>query len=189
MSGRDKYYVMTAEDPDRMLLYSMPALPDFLNNSWTFGKRFTQEPQEPIRVEIQPGFEHKELLPFFDYPPLVNQSFLDALQEAGVDNVVAYDAEIVSEDGSIVHKGYKAINIIGLIKAAGLGTVFTGDSRLIDASIDSLEIDSKTTSGALMFRLAESTSAIVVHERVKKVIESRIFKSVVFREPKDFLAP
>jgi hypothetical protein len=184
----NRYYVMAAENPDRMLLYSMPDLPDDLSDDWLFGKPFSVEPEEPIRVTIQEGFEKKQLLPFFDHPPLVSAEFLKALQDAGVDNVVAYDAEICSEDERIIHRGYKAINIIGVIEAAAAGTVFTGDSRSFDAAIEGLEIDPEATRDALMFRLAENQSAIVVHERVKRAIEAGNFHSVVFREPETFVS-
>lgn len=188
MTDDTSYYIMAAENPDRMLLYSMPPLPDDLEDDWMFGKPFTVEPAEPIRVLIQEGFEEKQLLPFFDEPPVVSEEFLEALREAGVDNIVAYDVEIVSDDGSVTHHGYKAINIIGLVKAAGPETEFTGDSRLIDASMDSLQIDPSAPGAALMFRLAENISAIVVHEQVKRAIEARGFHSVVFRDPESFLA-
>ena len=189
MPTDSKYYVMAAQNPDRMLLYSMGQLPDDLNDSWPFGQMFTQTPAEPVRVEIREGFENKELLPFFDHPPLVNDAFLQTLRDSGVDNIIAFEAEIHSEDESIVHKGYNAINIVGLIRAAGPGTAFTGTSQLIDASIDSLEIDPNVATDLLMFRLAENTSTIVVHEKVKIAVEAEGFHSVVFREPGDFLAP
>lgn len=185
----EKYYIMATENPDQMLLYSMPDLPDDISDSWMSGEPFTEEPEEPITVEICTGYEQKELLPFFDDPPVVSTEFLQALIDSGIDNIVPYEVEIRSEDGTVVHRGFKAINIIGKVKAAGMSTVYTGPTRIIDASIDSLEIEPGAARSLLMFRLAENVSAIVVHERVKEVIEARGFHSIVFREPGDYLAP
>ncbi|MDH5182035.1 MAG: hypothetical protein OEZ39_12365 [Gammaproteobacteria bacterium] len=184
----DEFYIMTSEDPDQMLLYSMPNLPDDLKNDWMFGTPFTIEPDEPIEVEIQEGFEKSKPLAYFDEPPVASQEFVDALNEAGVDNIMAYDVVLVSEDGKIKLEGYKAINVIGLVKAAGPGTVYLGDSRLIDAGIDGLELEPRSIKGLLMFRLAEDTSAVVVHEKVKKHLESKGFESLVFTEPDDYFS-
>ncbi len=184
----NRYYIMESRDPDRMLLYSMPELPQEDHDSWMFGQPFTEEPTIPIEVEIQERYLNAKLLPFFEDPPLVTLDFYQTLLDAGVDNLMAYDAEIVSEDRKIRHKGYKAINIIGLIRAAGPGTVYIGGKRLIDAAIDGLEIVPQAALGLFMFRLAESISAIVVHEKVKNLIEQRGFGSIVFIEPTNYLS-
>ncbi|WP_444993941.1 hypothetical protein [Aliikangiella sp. IMCC44359] len=184
---KDKYYFLTAQNPERMLLYGMPDLPDDMNNSWMFGQTFTEEPEQPIHVEITEGFENKQLLPFFDEPPIASQAFVDALIEIGVDNIITYDVLLHNEDYSVTYEGYKAINIIGLIKAAGPGTVYLGDSKLIDASIESLELEPRSIKGLYIFRLAESITTIVVHEKVKRHLESKGFHSLVFTEPGDAL--
>lgn len=187
-NGMDRYYIMSSENPDQMLLYSMPDLPEDIDDDWGFGQLFTIEPEQPIEVEIQSGFEHKTPLPWFDEPPIVSQEFLDALLECGVNNIVAYDVVLHSEDHSVTLDGYKAINIIGLVKAAGEGTVFVGDSTLIDASIDTLELEPRSIKGLLMFRLAENTSAVVVHEKVKNHLEARGFDYLVFKEPTEYFS-
>ncbi|MDH5182036.1 MAG: hypothetical protein OEZ39_12360 [Gammaproteobacteria bacterium] len=184
----DKYYIMTSEDPDRMLLYSMPDLPEDMEDDWMFGTPFTVEPDEPIEVEIQEGFEKKKPLPWFDGQSVASKEFVNALVEVGVDNIMVYDAVLVSENGKTRIEGYKAINVIGLVKAAGPGTVYLGDSRLIDAGIDGLELEPRSIKGLLMFRLAEDTSAVVVHEKVKKHLEAKGFESLVFTEPGEYFS-
>lgn len=184
----DKYFILSSKDPDRMLLYSMPDLPDDMEDSWLSGHPFSIEPDQPIHIEIQEGYESKNLLPYFDEPPVVSQAFYDALLEAGVDNIIPYDVVLQSEDQSVLHKGYKAINIIGLVKAAGPGTVYLGDSRLVDASIESLDVEPRSIKGLLMFRLAEDVSAVVIHEKVKNHLESKGFKSLVFTDPGEYLS-
>lgn len=39
----EKYYLIAARNPDRMLLYSMPDLPEDMDNDWVFGQPFTVE--------------------------------------------------------------------------------------------------------------------------------------------------
>lgn len=186
---KDSYYVLDTENPDGILLSGMPSPTDKpLIDRWLKGSPFTRPlKQEPIVVTILAGNEHSELMPYFGAEPVMSNAFHQALVEAGVDNMDAYDCILRSEDGTVEYKGFKAVNIIGVIRATGEGTEFTGDSRLIDASMDRMAVDPKKTFGALMFRLAENLSTVVVHESVKRYIEKKGFPSIVFRDPGDTL--
>ena len=187
-----KYYVLDSYgnnhkgEENRMLLYGIP---NPRLDGWLSGHKFKQSPKEPVVVTIQPGEEYADLLPYFGTPNVMSNAFYKALCDAGVDNVDVYDAVLRSEDGKVEFKGFKAFNILGLVRAADLKrTVFNGPpgTRLIDASIDSLAIDPNKARGLLMFRLMENVSAIVVHERVKRFIEPMNFPYVQFTEPKNW---
>lgn len=187
--ARSQYYILDSGNPNRMLLYPPPN--PSLRDRWMSGRRFVKPPTEPVVATIQPGYEKSELVPYFDAARMMNVAMHDALRSAGVDNLDAYDAEIRSEDGSIVHRGYKAFNLIGLVQAADLKkTVFNDPpaSRVIDASIEHLVIDDTKVGGLLMFRLAEFVGAVIVHEKVRRVIEARRIRDVVFREPHEFVS-
>lgn len=188
-ANKPHYYVLDSESPDMMLLFDIPD-PSF-DDDWYGGRRFETQPQEPIIIRIIPDNEQGDLLPYFGTTCVMSDAFYDALHEAGVDNLEVFEAVIQSKDGTIVHAGYKAFNIVGLVRAADLSkTKFTDDnpSRLIDASIEALEIDPDKAHGLLMFRLAEYVGAVLVHEKVKQVIEAKKFPYIVFREPGDFVS-
>lgn len=183
-----KYYILSAENPERMLLSGMPKPTDKREDRWLKGSPFKNPlKQDPIVVTILAGNEHSDLMPYFGAEPVMSNEFYQSLVDAGVDNLDAYDCILRSEDGSVEYTGFKAVNIIGVISATGEGTAFTGDSRLIDAGMDQVAIDANKTYGALMFRLAENVSTVVVHERVKRHIEKKGFPSIVFREPEQTL--
>ncbi len=120
----------------------------------------------------------------------MSDEFYKLLCEAGVDNLDVYDAVLRSGDGRAEYKGFKAFNVIGLVRAADLSkTVFRpGSSDLIDASIDSLAIGPAKAQGLLMFRLAEYVSAVIVHERVKDAIEPLHLPYVQFNDPGNFVS-
>lgn len=188
-TNKDKYYILASENPDRMLLSYFPDPTDepFVD-FWLKGSPFVNSvKQNPIIATILEGHEHRELMPYYDSEPIMSNEFYQALVDAGVDNLDAYDCILRSEDGTVEYKGFKAVNIIGVIRATGEGTVFSGESRLIDASMDKVVIDSRKTMNVLMFRLAENLSTVVVHERVKRYIEKKSFPSIVFRDPGDTL--
>jgi hypothetical protein len=189
----DKYYIISADyddgdDDGAMMLGSMPDLPDNMNDNWMFGQPFTVELEQPIFVSIMEGEENCTRLNFFKNPPIASNEFVDALIEVGVDNIVTYDVVLRSRtDSSFTIEGYKAINIIGLVKAAGPGTVYLTDSRIGDASMKNVELEPRSLKGLYMFRQAESMRTIVVHEKVKQHLEAKGFKALVFTDPGDAL--
>ena len=172
-----------------MLLYSIedPSLED----SWFHGRPFTSPPTTPIIVGIQEGYEKSHLLPFFGTPPVMSNEFYRALVAAGVDNLDVYDSALQSDDKKVVYEGFKAFNVLGLVRAADLEkTPFEegNPSRLVDASITNLPIDPERARDLSLFRLAEYAGAVIVHERIKQALEKLQFPGVVFRDPADFVS-
>lgn len=60
------------------------------------------------------------------------------------------------------------------------------DGPMVSVDFDSLAIDAARARGALMFRLAESVSGIVVHESVRKAVEAAGIDSLSFTVPADW---
>ncbi len=180
----DNYFVIKSKGSGRMMLWN-PS--DGVGDaSWTSGNLFRQAPPQPVLMQILAGYEQDELPDFKLTPTVMSSALHDVLLKAGVDNIDVYDAIIASEDGSIRHEGFKAYNLIGVVSATDFAkTVFSpsNPSRAIDASIDSLAIDVKKVTGVLMFRLAENTSVILVHPRVKEALEAANFESIYFMAP------
>lgn len=183
------YYILDSQNPKRMLLGSLedPSLGD----CWLYGRSFSERPSTPVIVGIIPGYERAELMDYFGTPPVMSDKFYKALVEVGVDNLDVYDAVLASEDDKTQYKGFKAVNIIGLVAATDRArTKFAPEnpSRLIDATIDQLAIDPDKARGLYMFRLAEYVGAVVVHEKVKAAIEKHGFKHVVFYDPAKYIS-
>ena len=57
------------------------------------------------------------------------------------------------------------------------------DENLISMDFHSLSIDGFKTHEALMFRLAENISAVLVHERVRTIIDSKGINTLTWYEP------
>jgi hypothetical protein len=167
------YFVLDSGDPDMALFFSLvnPSPRD----RWWSGRKFSKPPQLPIKAVIRPDNESGKLLAYHNPVNLMSDALADIIVGVGVDNLDLYEAVIADERGNVLRRGYKAFNLIGLIRAADLqGTVFLpgNESRMIDASFEELKLDPNKTRGALMFRLAENVSLVVVHERVARVIEA-----------------
>lgn len=120
--------------------------------------------------------------------PLFRSDFIQALAAGGVDNIDYYPAEIREPDGSRVYGNYKAANIVGLVAAADMAksraTVRTG-GPVIDVEFDDLVLDPGKARGALIFRLAEATGSIFVHQRLRDHLLASGFHNLEFIPPGD----
>ena len=174
------------EDQNRAALGEVRGLKDVY---WTTGRRFSSPIPTPVEVFLDPWYPGV-MVPMFDRGILLfSDAMIAALQEAGVDNLDCYPAVIKDTVKGITYKDYKAVNIIGIIACADLGkskhTAF-GDP-LIDVDFDSLAIDEAKTRDALMFRLAECVSGIVVHEKVKEHLEAKGIAYLDFTPPGEWV--
>jgi len=174
-------------DRSRALLNYKPDVPF---RSWWSGAKFRtdpgappflRDPQPPIRATIEAGYSDGTLLEFYDNPvPLMTERLHAALLAAGVSNLDTYPAVIVDPAADKTYGGYVAFNLVGKIKAADLG------KSAFDPSLpwfDSLELDPQATRGMLLFRLAESSNAILIHAKVKAAVEAAGITTLTYIPP------
>lgn len=137
---------------------------------------FTLDPYEPR----SPAEDQYMGAVIYTNPPVWRDDFIAALQECGTYNFDLYNVAIHDPDDGTVHTNYKAVNVLGLIAAADMdkstATVHDG-IPLIDVDFDELVVDETKTNDIQMFRLAESTNAILVHERLRDALLERGFGS------------
>jgi hypothetical protein len=183
------YYILSAKDlRDTESIARIGTGPDIEDVDWYEGVRFTTPIPQPLRFTLDPSVEGS--VPFFlDWTiPLMHGELIAGLKEAGVDNLDLYDAIVLDEETGEEFTDFKAVNVIGAIAAADLGASKYSTEEgttLVSMQFDSLVIDEKKTGSVLLFRLAECVSAIVVHEKIRKVLKARDVL-VGFIEPKDF---
>jgi hypothetical protein len=175
------YYVMTCEGmyPARPIRKS----PFFMRGPWFTGQPITYNVPQPLEYELDPDYEG-DLKPFYrEAAPIMRQDLLEALHAGGVDNLQLFDAVVTDPTTGQSFTNYKAVNVIGAVSAADMAQstrMGAGDSTMVDVDFDSLVIDEARPRGTLLFRLAESVGAIVVHDRVKQVIEARAIPGMTF---------
>lgn len=123
-------------------------------------------------------------------PPLFHKDLITAINECGVDNLETFDVKIIDPTTHEVCEDYKAINVVGLIKAVDMsGSVATVHSEdgLGDTDFDSVKLDEVAIRGLKMFRLAESVNAIVIHNLVKEHLEAKGGFELTFTEPEKWV--
>lgn len=143
---------------------------------------FVLEPLNPKSDQHGP-----EMPALFKIPvPLFRDDLLAAMAAGGVDNLDAYDAVVREPDGSRSYTNYKAVNVVGLVAAADMArskaTVHPG-GPVIDVEFDDLVLDPARARGALIFRLAEATASIFVHDRLRRHLLASGFDELTFLPP------
>ena len=173
-----KYYEL---QPDIFAKYG-PEIAQVLPDDITFrGGAIIQEPL-PVPLifttrhsaQEPPKGMHSRLI------PVMSDSLIAALQQAGVDNLQCFPAEMRSSVDGTVWKNYQVVNVIGLISCADLNpSEFT---RIIDRpgedtsplmAFENLKIDPARSREALLFRLAESPGTIVVAGSVVECLRAQ----------------
>lgn len=146
----------------------------------------------PIRFTLKPqsawASDHGPHMPSFleAAAPLFRDDLIAALLECGVDNLETYAVAIADPDNGNVYTHYKAVNVLGLVAAADMrrsnATINGNGPPIIDVDFDGLVIDEKKAYDLLFFRLAESTNAIIVHERVRDCLLKKGFTDLAFHK-------
>lgn len=139
---------------------------------------------EPLRGYKGPPRELKDLC-----IPIMSKRLSDALTSAGVDNIDYFPAILKNIKTGETYN-YMAYKIIGLVSAADMDAseYETYDSNAVaDTSFYELSIDESRTYGLKLFRLAENTSAIMVHESVKKYLEEAGINTLKFMKPDEWV--
>ncbi len=153
-------------------------------------------PEVPIRIETKRASTGNKLLTV--YPeltwqpiPLFSRRLVAALREAGVDNLETFETVLSNLEGEKPPPAdfYLAVNVIGLVEAADLKKSELGpgvEEKLISVDFDSLSVDPARARNLLMFRLAENTSAVLVHARVKAQVEAAGLPALTWLRPQEW---
>lgn len=185
------YYVFDSNSEPRRWIDST-SVPFIKGVRWMRGARIDVPVPAPLRIKLKPlnpdASDHGPRIAEYmaSNMPVFSDALIDALKQAGVDNLELFDLVITDPDNGREYTGYKAVNIVGCIKAADLEkSEYTqhGNGAVIDVDFDKLVIDEKKPRGTLMFRLAESVNVIMVHRSVRDHLQKLNFPFLRFYEP------
>lgn len=186
------YFVLSCVPPfeweDCALLKAVPT-PSF-KDSWSIGQRFSSPPVEPIQVTLQASHSD-QMTTYYDVDAIVmTKAMLAALRAAGVHNLDVYEAVVRHPTTGFETHDYVAVNLIGLVSAVDFSkskVVGGSPDHLLDTDFEGFAVDPRKTHGFLMFRLAENTSAVMIHRSVKDHLEREGFDQLQFIPPEQFV--
>lgn len=187
------YWMLECFTPDdwetRAMLQPLPDVLPLLG-SWTIGQPVTTPIPEPLALELF-SLHPDDLLELHKEGALVmTRRLFDALAEAGVDNLDAYRTVIRHPVTGFETEDYVLVNVIGLVRAADMArsaVLGGGWNGLLGVDFDSVVLDEDRAADLLMFRLAECTTAVVVHDRVKQHLLRRGFDMLAFIPPEEWM--
>lgn len=178
------HYVMVGEGKHPVM--PIASGPD-LRGNWRQGRPITELVPQPLIYHLDPDYEgNPKAMYAAEAIPVVRQDVVDAMARAGVDNIQYFDAVLKNPATGAEYTNYKAYNIVGLVACADMAAsqlMGISDSTMGDVDFAALVIDEAKAGDALLFRLAENVSAIVVHEKVKAAIEAAGIPGFVFYGP------
>lgn len=143
---------------------------------WTTGAALAAPPAAPVGFRILAG-DGGRLPDFVDDPiPLMSDALVAALRAAGVDNLELVEAVVEDREQRVVHRGFHAVNVLGLVDC-------------VDDEADTPSpypvIDGARTHDLALFRPAWHARRIAVHRRVKARLEAQpIGAALDFRSPR-----
>lgn len=153
--------------------------------SFFVGRRIPFEiPELEIRVYKDSQGELTDDLVIRKYRCIVHsQRLVDVLHNAGVDNIDYYSCRIVNELTGTIYRTHKAANI--------LDEIYCLDKESSDLEIGEMEpheiwyihnlkLLEDRLGDALMFRMGEDQSIVLVHETVKEKVEAANISGVIF---------
>ena len=186
------YYLLDSQDAEHPCRW-IDDEPYIDGVNFRLGKKITKSFPTPLRYILESldelAEDHGPEMPavFKENTLLFRDDFIDALSEAGVNNFDLYDVEIEDPDDGSIHTNYKAVNILGLVSAADMEkseSTVHDNVPLFDVDFERLELDESKTFGIQLFRLAESNTSILIHERVKEFLVEKGFDHVSFGDLK-----
>ncbi len=133
------------------------------------------EEVDPARLKVLPwpfSLSHERAEPlqpadFYEYPNLMSDRMIEALRDAGVDNLQLFDADITNDSTGEKLTGYRVVNVLGLVSAVDTNAS-KGRALAHKQFFEKLVIDPSRAGGRLMFRLAESLNDIIIAEPVAR---------------------
>lgn len=141
------------------------------------GRLYGSDPaQNPFSFSYE-DWQDPPLLDYVDGDCLMSRELVRTLESAGVDNLQIFDASLTDKNTGVVNQDFCVVNVIGLVEAADSDS---SESLPLGSNVvfTKLVVDPAKAHGLLMFRLEESRSEVIVHERVAKAIEAGNFRGI-----------
>ncbi|WP_075186212.1 hypothetical protein [Teredinibacter haidensis] len=182
------YYLLDTQDAEYPCRW-IDDEPHIKDVNTRLGRKLDVTVPQPLSFSLQPldplardqGAEMPAV--FVENYLLFRDDFIAALLECGVNNFDMYTVEIEDPDNGAIHTNYKAVNILGLVRAADLeksDATVHDNVPLFDVDFEKLVLDPEKTFGLELFRLAEANTAILIHKRVKDFLLMKGFSHVCF---------
>jgi hypothetical protein len=141
---------------------------------------------EPVLVRFSAWGE--EPTDFMERPfVVVSERMRAALEQAGVDNIQYFKAQLQRERSTQVEQGYWLANIIGKLACVDpLASKLDSVEGAALPDLPSFVIDPARTCGFGLFRLAEDPRMIIAGPHVQVALQAAKLRGVLFQDPASY---
>lgn len=169
------FYILKCLDPSDKYLAMISSEVNAPFRTWLSGEAFDESPEIPLLVKVTSD-KQTVWAEMWETPlPIMSLNLFKLLEQAGVDNIDTYP--VILDDPFNQKKsenGYLAFNVVGIVSALDIHkSISSASSTIIHQHI---------------FRLAESTSTLVVSQAIRNAVENSGLKSLSFLKPESWLA-
>ncbi len=171
------YHHMQRDNFDDYGVITNPQLPDFVS----FIKGALIRETLPVPLVFEVSHPVRAAVPHLlgNAIPLMSDYLVKTLRAAGVDNLQVFPAILKSKAGE-QWEGWWAVNTLGLVAAADLekseyDTLMKGAAGGVEVPLlafTKLVLVAAKTHDFSLFRLAESPSTLLIHDRLNKYLDS-----------------
>jgi hypothetical protein len=178
---------LVPQDQTVMDLHEYPVIDGV--ESWLLGASFSRPPIQPIRLKWNPETDGIKKSMYDATIPLFRRDLFEALLSLGVDNLDSYEVEIENRQNGEIDRDYLAFNVLGAIKAADLSKSKYADAtgmQRIDMDFESLVISPHAARDALLFRLGECVTGLVIHEAVVNGLKAKGGFGLTYCSPEEW---
>ncbi|MBN1961018.1 MAG: hypothetical protein JW841_08725 [Deltaproteobacteria bacterium] len=185
------YWIFATEtqNESQAQIFGRPEVIKQLGLSFNRGLPITTKVPE-IEIKVSPADENiltDNLIAKGTKGLVFNSKLREAISNTGVDNIEYFDVAVLLESSGKIIRDYKMANIVGRIDCIDPTSELQRDDDGSIEFIDKLILDESKIHGALMFRLAEFLSIVIVHENVKQAVEAGGFTGINFYQPEDYV--
>ncbi|MDF3819711.1 hypothetical protein P3G55_07375 [Leptospira sp. 96542] len=150
--------------------------------SFICGEKITEDvPLLTFEVNFPKGYKLPQFLG--DVIPIISNRLLDVLNEVGVTNIQTYPVVLQNSETGEVWNNYHALNVIGLvynavdIERSNHETIMEGSDNIPALlAFEEIVLIKNKIPDLLMFRIAESPSTIIAHEKILDQIATSSYK-------------
>lgn len=187
MDNMNYYLWQNRKDPGEAMLYG--AWPHASGLSMLTGQLLTL-PTAPLELEMNARSQGRlaDNVPMTGQGRLFSRRLLELLWDCGVDNLQAFPCRIRNVVTGEIFEDHFAVNVVGRVACVDHGASacdYLDDERRMLLAWDYLVLDEACARDAPMFVLAEMPVQIVLHRRIKSVLETAGITGVDFVEQGD----
>ena len=155
-------------------------------SNWITGESLPVPVPNPIVFVIEEGDEGEIAAYHYTCVPLMSKELVETLQSCGVTNLELHNAVIREAVSGKEFHTHRAVNVVGRISIAEKSKSQSSSIEGMGQWVHKMVPDVAAAGGALLFRMQEGLSNIIVHQKIKDAVEARKLPLIEFNALEDF---